>query len=670
MSEASYPLNEQEIVFNKPNLRQRCDSDRSTKSAISVRSLNSPEKSKQAKKAKQKKKVEKIQEAKSQYLHRWLINQSQGDKVQSQSATCGQPFNEEHSKNTFEIQLSVNTAVAPEGSIKAPGKEVCKNILTGSEEASTSRKENRMAANIHDHDTEGNDAEPPMLVPLTIESVNHDNMPRQGEEEEKEQHDEIQEQQAASDKEPKSPVKADQRMEHMIATYRERYEKKEEAVLFEMFENALRRVLNIQKTVVEIKRSQTTLSSKIDEIQQVAHREVSGVSSQVTQVSAEKDKLSAKVDSIEEQIKEVEKGVFTNEVKLDSYIKKTDVIDSQMQKGCMILKNLEEKEEDPKLQVDTFIKEKLKISEGLDIISAFRMGKPDSSKIRPIKFKLLDPNEVSLIYSNLPNLKGVKNENNDKYIISEVLTEKDTEQKRRLTDLKAENRKLPVPYQAEIKMKKNNITVNDKPLKQLRTPTLKETLGLTTKEVAEIRPIKLWQGDAQEVETSVFTGYVMETESFEVLKDAYKYLRNQHLSAAHIMCGYRFFGKDFATLQNYSDDGEIGGGRAVLSILKEEKVFNTAIFVIRYRDHKNIGSKRFDAIRDAARSALAKMTVVSNRGQAEADQVLVKALNDAVPPAKPRYQPSGIRGARGGRNYAKETPKRGVTTRAAAAQKL
>ena len=50
-------------------------------------------------------------------------------------------------------------------------------------------------------------------------------------------------------------------------------------------------------------------------------------------------------------------------------------------------------------------------------------------------------------------------------------------------------------------------------------------------------------------------------------------LKSLHASATHIMCGYRLFGIKHHELQDYSDDGETYGGRAVLEPAKSYESF-------------------------------------------------------------------------------------------------
>ena len=106
-------------------------------------------------------------------------------------------------------------------------------------------------------------------------------------------------------------------------------------------------------------------------------------------------------------------------------------------------------------------------------------------------------------------------------------------------------------------------------------------------------------------------------------------IKEQHLSATHIMCGYRLFESDMISLQNYSDDGEHGGSRRILDVLKQSGVFNVAIFVVRYYGSKNVGKARFDAITELAEKMLGAIPS-PDRGERSGEPETFKALQQAV----------------------------------------
>ena len=61
----------------------------------------------------------------------------------------------------------------------------------------------------------------------------------------------------------------------------------------------------------------------------------------------------------------------------------------------------------------------------------------------------------------------------------------------------------------------------------------------------------------------------------EQVNEAYLAIAKEHLSATHIMLGFRIFGSQFYNLQDYCD----AGGRAILNVLKDMKIWNTVIYI-------------------------------------------------------------------------------------------
>ena len=598
-------------------LRPRRDSAKSVDTAVRVEKIK-----------RKQKRTENQQKAKCDFIHSWL---KQSEKLSTQRSAT------EIKQDGITFQIQGVNALSKENTDQGA---TCDKIALNSWEQvssfiSTDDLEKHMADKIesdleHQDYESSSHASPPKLVPIATTEA----------------------EKGAQLRSPESLTKTEQRFENMIQKFKERYDNNDQKVVFEMFESTLRRVLNVQKTVIEVKKTQESLDGKLQEIKTELKKDLCTNSAKIGSLVSEKEILDLRIDKVCEQMQDISSGVIFNESKLDNLKYKVGVIETGMNKGTMTLKNLEDDTEgaDVKGQIDQFIKDKLQIREGLDLISAYRIGKIESGTNRPVRFKLLDPNDVAIIFQNIENLKGVKNGAGEAYNLSEHLTERDLEIKNHYRDLKQENRNLPALYQKDLRLKNNQIKCDGKKVpKMVNSPTLKDSMYLTDDQKDDYSAVKMWEGETLEVETSKFTAYAIETDSFEVIRSAYKLLRNRHLKAAHIMCGYRLFGKSFPTLQNYSDDGEYGGGRAILGVLKEQKLFNTAVFVVRYRDHINIGSKRFDAIRDATTNVLAEIIPSANRGQMEQDQKTVKALNDAAYTFKPKYRPAGIRGrGRGG----------------------
>ena len=78
-------------------------------------------------------------------------------------------------------------------------------------------------------------------------------------------------------------------------------------------------------------------------------------------------------------------------------------------------------------------------------------------------------------------------------------------------------------------------------------------------------------------------------------------------NATHNIYAYRISTEDGVS-EYYDDDGEWGGGRAILNAMRENKCENRLICVTRWYGGRHLGSKRFDCIREAANLAISTET--------------------------------------------------------------
>ena len=102
--------------------------------------------------------------------------------------------------------------------------------------------------------------------------------------------------------------------------------------------------------------------------------------------------------------------------------------------------------------------------------------------------------------------------------------------------------------------------------------------------------------------------------------------------ATHIIGAYRIFGANHARLQDYCDDGEHGGGRRILNLMKEQNLFNLAIFIVRYKKGGDIGYKRFEIITELAKAAMHAIPAPLDTGHRDfaEERELAKSLKKAV----------------------------------------
>ena len=139
----------------------------------------------------------------------------------------------------------------------------------------------------------------------------------------------------------------------------------------------------------------------------------------------------------------------------------------------MIRGILEKKEEDYFQEVQDFFKNKLLIQDTIKVNNMYRMGQ---SKQRPLLVQLAEYKQKSIIFQNAKKLKGVTNENQQNYSISDHLPEEKNEIRQRGREIVFLNKVVPEAQRPEIKLKVDKVFVNN-------TQYKKQVLPLTAHEL-------------------------------------------------------------------------------------------------------------------------------------------------------------------------------------------
>ena len=305
--------------------------------------------------------------------------------------------------------------------------------------------------------------------------------------------------------------------------------------------------------------------------------------------------------------------------------------ETKIQKGSLTITGIQKTEdEDLQDKVQTFFSDKLKLTKRVWVKTVYRMSK------YKIALQLNDPNDVGLIFKNVKHLKGVKNENEKYYHVDEFLPDHQYEQKIRKKDIMRENQRMPFTYQAEITKEKNKLHVtegeNKREIKNtLKPDPIKNFLLMSKNEEDMLEALQLIGGPEKSENGSRFISYVATVGSLDMVKLMYRRLKNEHQMATHCIGAYRIFGKEHYDLQSYCDDGEHGGGRRILNVLKELNVYNIAVFIVRYKDGDNIGKMRFEIISELAKLVVARKPSLDrgerrNPEEREVAEALAKAV--------------------------------------------
>ena len=342
--------------------------------------------------------------------------------------------------------------------------------------------------------------------------------------------------------------------------------------------------------------------------QEISHKDINTEIEEIANMNSKLVEVAIKQDNVLEQTKkEVKKLVKT------------------VHKGEFLITGIERrKDRTHKQQVEHFIAKALEISTDVNVVSAHPVGKRVSA---PMWFRLEDPDDIALIFTHVSNLKEKVNKFGNPYRLREFRQEEDQERETRFQDLIQDNRRLPMSHQMETKRSKGELTINGEMYtKKVCPPTMKEVLLST--ESKSLREMKIHVGEMKVVNGSAFYGYAKEVSSFDQIKEAYRALRDVHITASSIMCGYRIFGTKHYELQDYSDDSEHGGGRRVLEALRSAGVWNMAVFVVRYHDGPNLGNLRFETILNIANDTIASFPKALNYGRNLPDQALFQILTN------------------------------------------
>ena len=252
------------------------------------------------------------------------------------------------------------------------------------------------------------------------------------------------------------------------------------------------------------------------------------------------------------------------------------------------------------------------------------IGRKDHS---PIVFQLQDPNDSRRIFKKMSDVKP-KNVKDRKIIIKEYLDEEDREEKRRHQDLIKDNRNLPISHQCTMKHQKMNLEINaSRYEKEVFPPSMKEILLKAPSQIDMEEKLGIHNGSMRSENGSTFYAHAVQADNFEKIREVYAMLKEEHLSASHIMCGYRIFGTRHYNLQDFSNDGEHSGGRVILEQIRNAKVWNLAVFIVRYHEGPNLGRRRLEIIEELTKDVIQSFPSPLNYGLNFVDKDLIKAFD-------------------------------------------
>ena len=401
----------------------------------------------------------------------------------------------------------------------------------------------------------------------------------------------------------------------ILDKYKKRLENDDKSVFFDMFQLLITKMSTVQTSIKDMKIKQKQVSEKVAAIERSLEyyaQSMEEMDDDLDGVMNTNIKLVQATVKCEAQIKQLEE--------------KTKQIVKIQNKGSFLVHGLAlNGENDCKKQVEEFLKETMEIENDIKVVSAHFIGRKLNS---PIWFRVEDVDDVLTILTNSSNLKGKKNAKNMPYRVQQYLTEEEREEKQRQQDLIADNRRLPLSHQVAMKYERGKFKIDGQDYRKVvTTPSIKEVLLADPAKEMSIKDSSISEGDTKTVNGSSFYSYLVEASTMREIQEMYNVIKNEHISATHIVCGYRLFNKKIHSHQDYSDNGEFFAGKTILNVLKEANIWNVAVFVVRYHEGPNLGKQRFDIYSDLAKSAIGSLKRSLNYGQNFTDKELLSVLS-------------------------------------------
>ena len=335
------------------------------------------------------------------------------------------------------------------------------------------------------------------------------------------------------------------------------------------------------------------------------------VSQDVTQLKQDVDALRGELATTKVQLKmyevrlnEVAGCSIRQEQRIEECQSKLEDVSDKIDSNLLRIRGIiEQKGENCMTKINTFFKEVLEIEQTIKVRKAHRIGK---GKNRPILVHLKDSRDKGLVFANTEKLKDATNQHNKPYSVSNQMSARKHATRLRHRQIKKQNEQLG-GEKLDITAEHGELRIEGKLYeKAVKPPPLRDLLWPSNDKRKKLLNVNPTKGSPVEVGGQSFIGYTCPARTVAEINDAYAKLRSIYMQARHIICGYALPHRSFHTHQDFYDDDEHNGGAFLLQLLHDSNITNRAIFVVRLYDGEHIGSKRFDAMREAVSSALAQ----------------------------------------------------------------
>ena len=190
--------------------------------------------------------------------------------------------------------------------------------------------------------------------------------------------------------------------------------------------------------------------------------------------------------------------------------------------------------------------------------------------------------------------------------------------------------------------------------KSFHPPSCSEILKASKEQRIECLSKEITKGHSKVYQQQEFTGYTVVVKDVHEANIVYAKIKSIHPKARHVIGACRVPGREFHKCQDFYNDGEHQARAVLLGMLLDSEIQNRAVFVVSKYNGDHIGSKRFNLMQDAVKSAVDRAPVnhVTGNHNTIWNRDFQPRQHNGV--AQSNFQGcSGVRGGRAGRGISR-----------------
>lgn len=254
-----------------------------------------------------------------------------------------------------------------------------------------------------------------------------------------------------------------------------------------------------------------------------------------------------------------------------------------------------------KVLIENFLEEELgvELEDNESIPVAHRLGPPSKDYNRPVVFKC--PTTLrKRIFDNTTKLAGKNFSVNQQ--LPDALAEQRREIRQNIRQVQKAEESKDENNKSSFLVRNNKLYINGQLKRKKIIPPQPKELFVCKSEKEKMDSLRIKYSQPKPANSSSFTGAACTVESMNDVYLAYRRLFREYPEADHIVAA-----SSVQLSEDYQDDGEFGAGYRMLNVIRDHKLTNVAVFVVRHYGGEHVGHMRFSVMKEAASDALEKL---------------------------------------------------------------